>query len=89
MKVDVYALAQLILDSKPAPLPVVHQAKYRPGDAIAQYRKARGMSRQALADVSGLAINTIERIEKTNRASWASMTTLLDTLGVDLVFVTD
>jgi len=83
MKVDVYQLAELILASKPT----ASNAKYRPGEAIERYRKARKMHRHELSAISGVHINVIARIEKTNQGTWHNIVTLLDALGVDLQLI--
>ena len=59
--------------------------KYRPGEAVAHWRKEQNMTRKALAQVSGLEVTTIERIEKTNRGTWHNIVTLFDTIGLTVV----
>ena len=58
------------------------------GEAIAHFRKALGYTQGTLADVCGLSINTIQKVEKgTTDPSLLVRTKISEALGVPFKFI--
>ena len=55
------------------------------GNSIKERRKKLGINRQTLADLSGVAVNTVVAIERgEGNPQLATMLTILDTLGLQI-----
>ena len=50
-------------------------------------RQERNWSQEHLAEVSGLSLRTIQRIESTNKASYDSMAALASVFGLDVISI--
>lgn len=55
------------------------------GNAIKERRKKLGINQQTLADLAGVAVNTVVAVERgEGNAKLATLQTVLDTLGLQI-----
>ena len=56
------------------------------GEAVRERRKKLGINQQTLADLAGVAVNTVVAIERgKGNPQLATLLTILDTLGLQMV----